>query len=590
MDLNISGDRSSQWQQIQEQQGVSSLQGAGPAQRAWSKDTEMSKGGPPKLVSYQQPAGTPALIPQQAGFGSGISEPLNIPDFVMGGEVGGGAGADETANENSMAFDYSQAFEGLLQNSGIDEKTVNQLRYMHYHPEVNYDDPGGRLQGQLSQLEGKALNQIQGKYGFPKGFEPKPNSARYDAEINAKYLSNPMDLSIFMTQMGLPEGWQPPPAGIDPTPGALLNTTERQIMQNIIDDLETQAAFFESVIDDMPDGSEKDNFLDYMKDISEALTALKEFLYEIQSLDSAKSRELSELTLKMSQDKVEKMTEKLDKMEKSRKKEEANQLAMKIFGWIMAVVSLVLGFLMGGPVGLAIALAFFIDKVVAEVTGKPSLLSQMFKAVQDAIPSEGGKIAATIALTIVLAAAAGPAGAATSISIVTVALAESKLVQLIAKNAGANSKDQEIAAMVAMLIIAIVGAIAGGAGKGLAKAPKALRPLMKKFSSLRKVFQNAKLVKNVRIAAAATNSVVQAANEFTSLSLALQRRAITLEVGQMDADIEFIDEMMKIIKKLINALLSGQGDMSQLIDDIQGALQDFYGGASKAFAISSTTM
>lgn len=646
MDLNIGGDRSAQWNAIQQGQGASGLKGAGPGTRAFSKDSEYSMGGPsPKITSYNQNLNSPALTPENLGLGPGNHDEIQLLDpgsFLappspqetydqafenqlasfaeeMGlnqeqtaqlrfahnnpGAPGVARGptleklekaalqevkeafpdlsADwkpatgDTVRANSMAFDYSEAFESVLGEKGLDDKTTNQLRHMHYHPEAGVDDPDGKFQNLLSTLEGSALGQIQGKYGFPKGFEPKSDTARYDAHINAKYLSNPMDISIFMDKMGLPDSWTPPAPGIDTTPGAYLTGAARVIIQNIIDGLDAEVDALKDIIAQMPDGPEKASQLDYMKEISEMLTALKEFLYEIQSLDSAKQRELSEAARDMGEEKVAKMQEKLAKIQADAKKKRDKDAAMKIFGWIMAIVSLVVGFLMGGPVGLAIALAFFIEKVVAEVTGK-SGLAALCKAIQDACPTGPGKIAAMVALTIALSVLAGPAGAATAVSIATVVVTESNLVALVAKEAGGSSKDSAIAAAIAVTILAIIGAVAGGKSKGFGKLGKAVRNMTKAMTK----FKHATAIKRTM---AIVNGTLQATREGIAVSLAVQKAKITLEVGEFEADIEYIDELVKIIKKLINALLSGQGDISELIGDIQGALDSFFKDASGAF-------
>jgi hypothetical protein len=369
---------------------------------------------------------------------------------------------------------------------------------------------------------------------------------------------------------GLDPTWQPTvttltPAGIDP---ALMNKANTALSN-------TQEIYNRALEkgQQMPDSPEKTQFLNYLKTIGQALNALQESIYSMQSAQSDKASVFSHARLSSQLEDAAKQQAAADKTKHAQGKMGNSGPLSQIMDWITKSIILVVG-LCTAPVGLAMAVFYVADSAKSEKDGSTPLVQQMFADISEKIG--GGK--------------AGSAGSAfinmmlaTTLSLVScnpflamnLILQDSKSVQGFIKAGGGDDAQQALGAAVVMMAVQMavmvamsVGTMGFGTSAALADAAQSLA----KIADI-SVKTATTIVKASFMAVQATVLSLQVANSAVQINNNTWLSRIDRYKGDSESFSEEIQATITVLKKLADkllAMLQGNSDMIVNINTAQG--------------------
>lgn len=265
------------------------------------------------------------VLRQQFGLPAGWKPQVNSKEFNANVEVA-----------------YDKAFENALQNQipPLTEAQKGMLRFMHYNPGAKF--PGSEeMQQMLHTMELSTLNALKSSLGLPQGFtispatqyfsnllnasfqvalkdylsefldSVKPPMNKKDQELLERALENPDDPTIppeikalaaqiqgraikaVREKYSLPEVWTPETLAMLTIPVNAVTT----LAKNGIAYLQDFSATTYNTVLKLPPSPEKFALIDFLKVISDALSFLKQSLYQITSADSLTAKKITEAKL-----------------------------------------------------------------------------------------------------------------------------------------------------------------------------------------------------------------------------------------------------------------------------------------------------
>lgn len=575
---------------------------------------------------------------------------------------------DNSEVDVPVSVAYENAFLAEAEKTTLSKGQLKTLRYILANPNegVNFPD----LNRLKSEIDQKVIAQIRNEYGVPDGV-PLKASWKINGEIKGslnyevdKHLANFMDkknlsmdeatllknalkngtveglsakqIKLFnefktsipsinhevIHQNGLPGTWQADFSQIKST--FPLNDPQFSSLRNA-DGMLTQA---KSAISLLPNNAAKVDILNFLKKLTDALTELKTILFQSLEADSAAAKRMGDANLSLEKEKAELQLKNLEENKVEMQKQKDLQLAMKILGPILILISLIISALTGGALGFIIAAAMAAITLVEQQFGG---INKMFEAISTAIQNdpnippehkEAVKIIVKVLLVATIVAAAvltgsgiSAAGSAlaglqatiTGLQLGVSSLLGSQVIVDILKAAGVSEDARQIVSMVIGMVLMIVISIVG------MRAMKAVQDLPEQVSAAAQKFKD--IIKNIsdkipqirdafkavfasmaqyqsrlgpmfsliQTTLQMSTSIVNAISNFSKAEAALSK-------AEIEAAIEEIEALIKQLKKTINKFmqqatsaaedLEKEGQFSRSIwDGLRNSLPNYGGSA-----------
>lgn len=435
----------------------------------------------------------------------------------------------------------------------------------------------------------------------------------------------PADISSAKTATPAPVTLQTPPpsqppADVNTTNGAAatagVQTTgyvndpanSLQFMQNTVQLAEDTVKTQMMLVNQMPDGPDKFQMMDFLRAVSQAIQELQKILREMQAFDSGSARARSVAQQDSATDKLNTQLDAIKELAQKNADAAKKQATMDKLGMsngaFQIVMTLVITLIMmpaiisAGPAGavlLAVLLAVVISQIVKTAGGcDKDLMGYMMQGAQ--LAAEGmfpndphaQAIAAVVmkalfaSVVVAVCLAAGPGvGLSVGASLITSAFSAGTFGSDIAKLAGADEKTQMWAefASTCIVMVATMASAAGAikAGLGVTKAAEDLGGIVGKLAQKAadisakigpKATAVIKYSTNPDIWGGVTNAGLSAASatygwnyEHIQMDILNIQANLDSEVVQKDAIIAMLKE---IIKKLLDAVNGVNSDLSVL--------------------------
>ncbi|MBS4168095.1 type III secretion system translocon subunit SctE [Parachlamydia sp. AcF125] len=414
-------------------------------------------------------------------------------------------------------------------------------------------------------------------------------------------------ISSIRDQYGLPSDWTAP---VGATQNTMLDAFSAQVGTNAISTAQEMISNAKTLALDLPNVPMRAEILDFMKAISDALTQLQQEIYLIQNQDAIKSKDLGKAELDIQLNKLEKQKEELKKQRESGKPGMGifNSI-MKVLGPIMTVLTVIIAiFTMGAGAGLlgvavaAAAIAYTVADQALTASGKPGVMSYVMKGLTEAIkaiiPGPSAfqtamdmiiKTVAIIALTALIMTANPMVGMTVGIQAIGQAVMESNIIQNLVKFMGGDEMAQQITAMVLVTVATVVASIAfmvftffiqaelipqqiaqtvANVAKTLIQQLTKMAQLAEKVADMILKFAKSQLLEIAQISVQLLSSGLDAAQSGIQIRSQLKQAALALEKADLEADMQMMNAMIKLLRKIIDSLTSGMPIQSEAISEI----------------------
>jgi hypothetical protein len=303
---------------------------------------------------------------------------------------------------------------------------------------------------------------------------------------------------------------------------------------------------------EMPDGPEKTNFLNYLKAIGQALSGLQETIYAMQAAQSGSAKSANKAKLDMQLNDLDKQQKAADKTAEQTKKIRSMGPAGKALDWIIKLIILAFALALG-PVAFMMALAYFMDSVVSAAMGsKKTGVQIMFEKIAESIHPDAAAVAVKVLLaTVISVMSLNPYLA------IQLCLTDSRMIQDMVKVCGGDKMAQEIVAMVVNMIVQIgimiiLMILTGGAATG-ALVAKVTELLAK---SVKIALETAsKIVTICRYVMMILMSSLQITQQSIQLNNSVVLSKIDIIKGEAEKYSEEIQAIIKALTKMIQKLL-----------------------------------
>lgn len=455
---------------------------------------------------------------------------------------------------NVVNGDFAQTFQKKLEKYTGKITAEQMAKY-----ENNPNDP--TLPKNIKELIGQVLKNRQLILSAYPDFSSLPGDLKADAE--QLFAETKTEI---IGKYGLDVTWIPAKiplyaAGIDPKGIAAANSAmgiAREVLDGAL-----------KVGNGMADGPEKTLFLNYLKAIGQALTALQETIYAMQAAQSGTAKSANKAKLDMQLNDLDKQQRAADKLAEQTKKIRSMGPIGKIFDWLIKIIILAFAFFMG-PIAFMLALAYFTDSVVHAAMGsKKTGVQIMFDKIAESIKPD----AAAVAVKVILACAICVVQANPYL-IMQIFLTDSRIIQDCVKVCGGDKMAQEITAMIvnmiiqiAIMVIAII--VTGGSATSViaAKVAEILSKAAKiALETASKIITIARYVM----------CIIMASLQITQSSIQLNNSVVQANMVMIKGDAEkyseeiqaIIKALTKMIQKLLQ-LLQGNSESIVTISNFQ---------------------
>lgn len=407
------------------------------------------------------------------------------------------------ANFDALLSTYSD-------ENGLSSKDAATVKFAFMHPEADIpvSDSGLDYKALAADLSAKATAQTVKADGLPEGYSPTPPTKTFDQIVTGGFIFAARDavtdpaqglskedqetvfqlvtgqismddpsvpdalkdsaravkkkaLQKVMAQFGIPQGqFEPDPNNMK---NASINTPKNlQIQTGTVKLAGGMVGGFKTVLKEMPNGSEKAVYADYLKAIGDALANLREVLYAIEQKDSSLSKEMSNWSTQSAQNKNDlnnaQRNKNLEKMRKAAKGKGGPLGAlMKFFKKLGPIIGAMMATAMLGPVGLALSVLDTKLQIFAKMNSLfADGLAKMAKSAgaSDKV-AERMKIVGKVMFISTFFVAMGPTGGSAFMTFGPQMISESGVVKDIAVSAGAKP---ELAGQIGMYVTMAVGA------------------------------------------------------------------------------------------------------------------------------------
>ncbi len=343
--------------------------------------------------------------------------------------------------QNSSSFDaqasyefssaFAESFEAMIKNTTPPMGTTefNYVRFRLNNPDGPMPPvPAGRTAEEMESLFQKTKAYAQELFtketGYPASFTPKMDTeffnsmllGRFEDAFEAKLASQSPPLTeeqkaLLRTALGqqtenipkeikalfemikgsalaevikaydLPASWNPKTRNLN-DPAVIKQRAQVQTQMDGVQAAEEMIATVQTVVQQMPLGSDRVAYASYLKAIGDALNKFSESLMVIASADSIVSKNMAIATCEAEQDRIKMQQHQADEARKKAKDAAKMNAIMSVF---MAIFM--------GPIGVALAIqkqvsgTNFFEQLVKKVTetinnmGIPSVLKSIFKAI-----------------------------------------------------------------------------------------------------------------------------------------------------------------------------------------------------------------
>lgn len=349
---------------------------------------------------------------------------------------------------NNKAFNFSLGYtfssnveEAIDQQSGLTETEMKAMKFLLFHPDSEVVGKS-KLQKILSGLEGAALGEME---GLPSGFKPTPSAWRMDTRLNGdvnytfnqilakqnlsadqlakvkaaiideksadpatqKLIENIRGQAIAEVRAanGLPSNWQP-------LSKTVTMSTATMMTNNVLKGADEYVGALRAQINAMPEGSDKTTYTNFLRIVSQAISKLKDSVFEMQGYDAKLAQTVSKEEMETQLGKLKEQADKMAEIKEKQKKMKAlDKLGVfgKILKYLFMIIFAVLMAAVVGPLAfilLAAAIAVTIgDDVYAASHGGKGFMAEMFQKISKAMPNTPlGKMLSAFVQFIVVAA------------------------------------------------------------------------------------------------------------------------------------------------------------------------------------------
>lgn len=413
-----------------------------------------------------------------------------------------------------------------------------------------------------------ALSDVQSLYGVPKSWVP-------DGSINlATFLGTPI--------------------------GKAYQAANDQILAT------------EARINSLPEGPEKSKYIELLKVISQALSDLKEMLFQTAAADAAQSANMSRVQVELVKDKADKMKAVAEARETERKQEqeiaqkEAEQAKkqewmgplMIAAGALLSLVAVVVTAITFGATAGLIALAITVvilvltlapggtdEKTGASRSAMDFIMSELNKGIDSlstalfGADTVGAQVFGTFFRMFLIVNAVAVAVASGQVAILAPLLItfvmESGFIQRMmedcCKATGAEKPPEYVAMIVnAVIVVGIVAASIKCGGKGADKFAKLDKMLgltkasaaLKSVGGMQAVQGTIIGIETVNVGLQAGVQIAQAEAQFKMAELKESLAKKILDTSEAEAKIEEITAMIKMLQKIIDAMFGQIQDLT----------------------------
>ncbi|EFB41041.1 MULTISPECIES: type III secretion system translocon subunit SctE [Parachlamydia] len=414
-------------------------------------------------------------------------------------------------------------------------------------------------------------------------------------------------ISSIRDAYGLPSDWTAP---VGETENAMLDPFSAQVGTNAINLGKEMISQATTLALNLPNVPMKAEILDFMKAISDALTKLQEQIYLIQNQDASKAKELGKAELDKQ---LNKLAEQKKQMEDQRKSGKPGlgifNSIMKVLGPISTVFSVVIAVLTlgagAGLIGVAVAaaaIAYTVADQALTASGKQGVMGYAMQAltaaIKAAIPGPPAlqmamdmiiKTVAIVALTALVMTANPMVGMTVGLQAIGQATMQSNVIQNLVKLMGGDEMAQQITAMVLVTVATVVASLAFMVvtfflqaelipfqiAETVAKVAKTLVETLTKMASLAEKISDAilkiarmQLLDIAQIANQLLSNGLDAAHSAIEIRSQLQQAAQVLAKAELEADMQVLNAMIKLLRKIIDNLTAGMPAEAEAISEI----------------------
>lgn len=462
---------------------------------------------------------------------------------------------------NVINGDFAQTFQKMVEKY-TGKATVEQKALLELFAK-NPNDPAipENLKPMLQQL---AQQIAQERQLLLKAF-PNMDSLPKELQSAGKQLLVESKNAI-ITKYGLDLTWQPTVTslfapGVDPKSVAIANSgmaTAKEII-----DKATVAG------NNMPDGPEKEQYLNFLKLISQALTGLQDAIYSMQMSQTSRAKSSNQAKLDMQLNDIEKQQQAADKAAEQAKKIRSLGPLGKIFEWVIKILLMVISVFFG-PLAILFSMAFITDSIVSAAMGnKRTGLEMIFDKITESMPSGAAAAVKGVLFVVISLCIQNP------YMITELFCNECNIVKDIVATCGGNKMAQELVNMVvtlmiqmAMLVFTMI--LTSGSSTALL-VEKITEQIVRATETTLQMAQ--KLVAINKIIFCVITSSIQITTSSIKLNNSLKLANIDIIKGDAEKYSEEVQALIEILKKLVAkllAMLQGNTDAIVSISNFQG--------------------
>lgn len=328
-----------------------------------------------------------------------------------------------------------------------------------------------------------------------------------------------------------------------------------------------------AIINKMPDGPEKNQYLSFLKVIGEALNSLQDSIYAMQAGQSQSSKALSRGKLQGQLDDIATQQASADKT----KKKEAKMASMgpvgEVFAWIFKIIMLVVSIFLG-PLAFVLALAYFVDCAVSAGQGnKETYLQKLFTMIGDKLPPAAAAVVKYLLAAVLSILSCNPLLA------MNLMTQDSGIIQSVVEACGGDAMAQAIAGAVLNMVVQVVFMVfvmilTGGASTA-AVAGEVAKMIAEATEISLKTAQMA--VRVSMIVVQVVLSSIQISAEVIQINNNSLLSQIDMIKGRAEKYSEQVQAIIALLKKVIDKLLEmlqGGADQIVSINTFQGQKWD----------------
>lgn len=306
----------------------------------------------------------------------------------------------------------------------------------------------------------------------------------------------------------------------------------------------------------MPDSPTKAIYINFLKQIGQAILDLQEAIGLMQVAKTDASKQAANAKMNSALDNFEIQKEAAEEIKKKEDKMGSAGWLSDMLNWIGNLTMIFVGLCMG-PVAFVLAVLYVADKEQAAASGNDSLIQGMFNDISEAcedLGAQGGLLSSALNFCIAGALSVASCNVFLGVSLFT---QDSGFVQDFVGACGGDETQQMICNLVFTIVVEItlvvvMTILTGGVGAGAA-----VGSIIARITEVMNVSVKvaSRLLKAAAIALEVAMSSLQVAASGITLNNNILLAQIDMIKGRADSTAEEIDAMIQLLQKLINKLL-----------------------------------